>query len=226
MLLNVNRFELKYQINMQEAALVQARLSQVMESDPHNQVSGYFVRSLYFDNVENTSYYEKVDGFEKRKKYRLRIYDFHSKLIKLEIKQKDNETITKDTTAIDSETLNELIHENYDSLLHHRDQVSQKVYFHFKRHHFRPVVIVQYQRTAYKLDFNQIRITVDSDLRKSAEVLHFNRPEITTIPVLEKNHFILEVKYNHFLPKWLSNLFLATRFTRCAASKYCLSRMI
>ena len=36
---------------------------------------GYFVRSLYFDNSNYDNFYEKVDGMQVRKKFRLRTYN-------------------------------------------------------------------------------------------------------------------------------------------------------
>ena len=45
----VFREEKKYLISLPEALQACHRLAQVMHEDPHNGISGYPVRSLYFD---------------------------------------------------------------------------------------------------------------------------------------------------------------------------------
>jgi len=226
MKLIVKRCELKYHINAQETLILKSRLAEFMNPDLHNMDNGYKIRSLYFDNCLSTSYYDKVEGFEKRTKYRLRLYDFSSKTLKLELKHKLNDVIYKETSTISRHDMENLQNGNYDCLLHDNDETLRKIYYHFKRHYFEPVVIVDYFRTAYFLDFNRIRITFDSHLEKSNEVTEFSNPELMMIPVLEKNHIILEIKYNDFLPEWIYTLFRGARLVRSSASKYCLSRMI
>lgn len=225
MQLNVKRHELKYHVTYQEALLLQSRISKVMEVDPYSENGGYRVSSLYFDSCLNTSFYEKVEGFENRTKYRIRQYDVQSNHVKFEIKAKRNDIIEKRTASIKRKDLTSLMQGEYDCLLAYNNDVLSTIYRRFKRDYFRPVVIVQYYRQAYLMDFNHIRVTFDSHLKKGSDVLDFDHREPFMTPVLEKNHVVLEIKYNHFLPKWLAELFEIARYTRCASSKYCLSRM-
>ena len=71
----VFREEKKYLISLPEALQACHRLAQVMHEDPHNGISGYPVRSLYFDTLDDRDFREKAAGVELRRKLRLRCYD-------------------------------------------------------------------------------------------------------------------------------------------------------
>ena len=68
----VFREEKKYLISLPEALQACHRLAQVMHEDPHNGISGYPVRSLYFDTLDDRDFHEKAAGVELRRKLRRR----------------------------------------------------------------------------------------------------------------------------------------------------------
>ena len=49
----------------------------------------YEIRSLYFDNMEDKALREKLDGISVREKYRLRMYNGDTSVIRLERKVKN-----------------------------------------------------------------------------------------------------------------------------------------
>lgn len=63
----VFREEKKYLISLPEALQACHRLAQVMHEDPHNGISGYPVRSLYFDTLDDRDFHEKAAGVELRR---------------------------------------------------------------------------------------------------------------------------------------------------------------
>ena len=72
----VLRHELKYYLSRPGAALVKSRLRTLMRPDPHaDGFSPYFIRSLYFDDMDYTAYRDKLSGVAERNKYRLRFYN-------------------------------------------------------------------------------------------------------------------------------------------------------
>ena len=83
----VFREEKKYLISLPEALQACHRLAQVMHEDPHNGISGYPVRSLYFDTLDDRDFREKAAGVELRRKLRLRCYDPAADFAMLEMKQ-------------------------------------------------------------------------------------------------------------------------------------------
>lgn len=223
----VKRHELKYRVSAQEAWVLRDRLAKAMPRDPYSQNGPYFIRSLYFDTPANTSFFDRVEGFERRTKFRLRFYEFSEKsVVKFEIKSKWNHIIIKETAFVKKKDLADILAGRLDCLAESGDSTLKKIYYHFKTQVYMPVVIVDYHREAFKLDYNQIRITFDTHLSKSSEVTGLLDPSLKTIPVLEKEHVILEIKYNHFFPGWLGDLVGAQNFRMEAQSKYCFARMV
>ena len=82
------RHELKYFINPGELAALRQRLLPVLELDKHC-VDGkpYIIRSLYFDDIDDSAFYEKLGGGMHRDKYRIRIYRYSNKEIFLDRKR-------------------------------------------------------------------------------------------------------------------------------------------
>ena len=80
------RNEIKFIISKNIAEILKQRLSLIMDLDTNsfNDDNSYFIRSLYFDDEDSKAYYEKIDGVEYRKKYRIRIYNLDDKFIRLE----------------------------------------------------------------------------------------------------------------------------------------------
>ena len=54
-----------------------------MKNDKFANADGdYHIRSLYFDDINNTALFEKQAGILTRKKYRIRIYNLEDNVIK------------------------------------------------------------------------------------------------------------------------------------------------
>ena len=66
------RNEWKFVCSDQELALLEQRLSGVLKLDTHAGNTGlYSVRSLYFDDYDNTSAYQNAAGIADRAKWRI-----------------------------------------------------------------------------------------------------------------------------------------------------------
>ena len=69
------RHELKYQISPADHHALRQRLRAVMKRDPHTGADGlYTIRSVYFDNYGDKALREKVNGVQKREKFRIRYH--------------------------------------------------------------------------------------------------------------------------------------------------------
>ena len=90
-ILETLRMEKKYLLNLSERYAMDQKLSRVLREDSHNGTDGYVVRSLYFDTIDDSDFRDKEDGFEMRRKLRLRIYDVNADTAKLELKEKQGE---------------------------------------------------------------------------------------------------------------------------------------
>ena len=56
------RHELKHRITPSDALAIKSRLSLIATSDAHAKDGVYFIRSLYFDNINDKALREKLDG--------------------------------------------------------------------------------------------------------------------------------------------------------------------
>jgi hypothetical protein len=83
-----------------------------------------------------------------------------------------------------------------------------------------PVCIVDYDRFAFTYPVEDVRITLDMDVRTrpySTEL--FNR-YLPTVPVMDEGECVLEVKYNGFLPSHIMWMLEGVPKQRMAVSKY------
>ena len=84
------RHEWKHEINRSDLIALRQRLRAVARPDPHAVDGRYTVRSLYFDDLTDKALREKLDGVDRREKFRIRYYNGDTSLIHLEKKSKRN----------------------------------------------------------------------------------------------------------------------------------------
>lgn len=80
------RHEWKHEINASDFITITQRLSAVARPDAHGNEGNYIIRSLYFDNSSDKALREKIDGVNRREKFRLRYYNNDISYIHLEKK--------------------------------------------------------------------------------------------------------------------------------------------
>lgn len=82
------RHEWKHEINISDLIILRQRLRAVAKPDIHAVDGRYTIRSLYFDNISDKALREKIDGVNRREKFRLRYYNEDLSVIRLEKKSK------------------------------------------------------------------------------------------------------------------------------------------
>lgn len=222
--LEVSRHEIKYHLNPVEYVQLSQALKNVLIEDKHNGDSGYLIRSLYFDSYAETDYYQKLAGVEDRKKIRLRVYSPDAERVKLEIKRKFGDEQVKKSAIISRVDAKRLIDCDYDALLRYDHPTARMIYQVMHINHVRPVVLIQYRRKAFIHPTNNIRITLDTEIRSSETCYDLFAKNPVLTPVEEFASALAEVKYDAFLMRWLSDLLADYGFTRSAYSKYAVSR--
>lgn len=219
------RHELKYYIHYGEYAALSRRLDFAMQRDPSgDEYNEYAVRSLYFDTANDDYLNEKINGVGMRKKYRLRIYGFTDKVIKLERKSKYGELIAKESLTVPRDLAEQLMAGDSTGLERTNVPLLQDVFIQMKRSLLRPVVVVDYVREAYIHPAEDVRITFDKKLHTGITGLNMFDQYLPTAPALDNNLIILEVKYNRVLPDHVRALLSGTNVLRSAASKYVICR--
>lgn len=220
----VTRRELKYPIGEMDYYKVNELFKSVLSPDPNNGKYGYTIRSLYFDSINNDDYYAKTGGEEVRKKIRLRIYDTKTEKVKLEIKRKININQIKETATISKEDAIKLINKDYSVLLKYDNQTCQSAYNIMTIGQYQPVVLVDYNRRAYIHNENNIRVTLDSDIRSNEFEFDMFSEDIMMTPIFEYYNAVLEVKFDGELFCWISQALTDLDTINRSLSKYCSGR--
>lgn len=224
--LEVLRMEKKYLLNLQEMSFLWYKLSQVLKGDIHNGSNGYLVRSLYFDTIDDKDFYDKYDGYEMRRKIRLRVYDPSGNTAKLEMKEKQGDLQRKRSLTLNRKDALALCKGNYTPLLAMNTEFSLELYSRMMQFIYVPKCIVEYDRKACFVSENNTRITIDANLRATEAVQDLFMKDIRTYPVGIANSGTLEVKYSNFLLSYVKDLVSLTGRTQMSLSKYCAARSI
>lgn len=224
--LKVYRHELKFLLSPTEYNNLKVLLGVLLNKDVHMDTGqNYYIRSLYFDSVMNQDYVSKMMGIPDRKKIRLRIYDVHTEKVKLEIKNKENDYSLKETTTIKKEDALQIVMRNYQALLKYDDKVTQKAYHNFMIDCYMPKVIVDYEREAYLLPVENVRLTFDKCVRASKSQNLFD-DNLVMSDVIPRQQIILEVKYDKYLPEHIKKVLSSVCMQRMSISKYCMAREV
>ena len=84
----------------------------------------------------------------------------------------------------------------------------------------RPKVLVDYDRTPFICHDGNTRITLDENLRTRPYIAHLFASPRAMIPVLEPHQVILEVKFDDYLPGYLSDALADIPKAPMAISKF------
>ncbi|MBR4235707.1 MAG: polyphosphate polymerase domain-containing protein [Clostridia bacterium] len=219
------RHEKKYYISASDLEGLRNRIARVLDYDPHADANGeYFIRSLYFDDVFDSAYYDKVDGAPARDKYRIRIYNMSDAVIFLERKRKAGELIQKSSVRITRELAQELINGNPTPLLKTGEPLLLEMYAEMRTKLLRAKVLVDYTREAFVHPAQNVRITFDKRLSCCPGSTDLFNKDLLSASVLDSAQEILEVKYDEYLPQFIAAVLADSSHEHCAVSKYVLCR--
>jgi hypothetical protein len=211
------RFEKKYVISFQTAFILQEKLKHIMQKDI-NGPDGYLIRSLYFDDMYNSGFYDKINGFSKRKKYRIRLYDYKTDFVKFEVKERQDQYIRKTSLKLTDEDIENLKGQNYSFLLN-RGEFGEELYLQLDAKGLRPKVLIDYFRKAYTLDYNNIRVTFDENICYYPPNWDLKNNKLFSNN-FNKDFVVLEIKFDNFLPNYLIPAFEGIIESRQQFSKY------
>ena len=223
-MLEVLRTEQKYLVSYLDARTIAARIGQVIPMDEHGGYDGYLVRSLYFDTLNNDDFRDKEGGLELRRKVRLRIYGCEDETAKLELKEKQGDFQRKRSLLLMREDAMELAKGNLEVLKKYDTEFAAEMYGRMSSMHYMPKCIVEYDRKAFVVNTNDIRITFDSRIRASESNLNIFDPNLYCYPVSDVSAVTMEVKFNNFLLGYVKDLVSFNGRQQLSSSKYCAAR--
>ena len=217
------RHELKQRITRMDMLCIRQRLLAVAESDSHATNGRYRIRSLYFDTPDDRALKEKIDGVDRREKFRIRYYDDDLSFIRLEKKSKQHGLGTKDNAKLSAEEAQKIVEGDLLWMSDNEQPLIRELFHKMKDQLLRPRTIVDYEREPFTYAPGNVRVTLDFNIRTGLMCTDFLKPDVPTIPVNE-DPIILEVKWDEYLPE-IIRAAVQTNVKDCAYSKYAECRM-
>ena len=226
-----SRYEFKFILDKKKANLIEKESQHFMKFDENvdkKYDNRYFVRSLYFDNIYSTNFYEKVDGMKIRKKYRLRTYskiNNSSNLIFLEMKGRTNQRTYKNRTKINSTDLDIFFNKKrYPELLKiygNDNLVINNFLFDVYRKDIFPRVLIDYRRRPYvnKNGLN-FRLTFDSEIKSTKSNKLFDKDNLLFWEECRAGYTVLEVRFERSITPWFHRIIQNYNLERLSISKF------
>ena len=219
------RHELKYLISAAQLPLLKSRIAAIMQPDPHAGADGiYNIRSLYFDDYYDTCYYENENGTDPREKFRIRIYNHSPQRITLECKRKERGKTHKTSCPLTREQTEFLLQGKPIPETGVLYPLQRKLNLQIQTRMLRPVVIVEYERIPYIYRNGNVRVTFDCNVSSSSEISGFLSGEVPKRPIMPAGQFLMEVKFDEYLPDFIYRSLNLGRLQQTAYSKYYLCR--
>jgi len=225
------RHEVKHEINYLDKLVLCQRLKAICKPDPHANDYSYFIRSIYFDNLNDKALKEKVDGVNKREKFRIRFYNFNEDYIMLEKKSKINGLCNKQQTPVTKDEVQRILNGDIDWMLSPDGQNTDitrplliELYSKMRFQGLLPKTLVDYTRDVFIYEPGNVRITLDYNIRTGISSTDFFNPLAVTVPAGDSG-IILEVKWDEYLPDIIRDIIQVGNTHEAAFSKYMACRI-
>ncbi len=193
------RHEWKHEIDLADRLALRARLGAVCRADRHAVGGSYQIRSLYFDDRQDKALREKIDGVDRREKFRIRYYNGEPSFIRLEKKSKWNGLGAKAMAELSAGEVQAIVDGDLAWMPDSGRPLVQELYHKMRSQGLRPRTIVDYTREPFVYAPGNVRVTLDYDIRTGLGCVDFLDQACVTVPAGEAVS-ILEVKWDAFLP--------------------------
>ena len=218
------RHEIKHFITESDAVCIKKNLSAVASVDPHTGPDGsYLIHSLYFDDYQNTALWEKLDGVNERRKFRIRYYNDDLSFITLECKMKRDNVGCKIQQRLTVDEVKRIMGGDIAWMATSGKPLLVTLYVEMKTKGLRPRCVVEYKRIPFVYGPGNVRVTIDWNIRTGPPAQFLDHKGLT-LPV-EGNPMLLEVKWDEYLPGIIRRATELKSRGPTAFSKYATCRM-
>ncbi len=219
------RHEYKHSLNYADYIVLRNRLKRVMRRDCHADQNGeYRVRSLYFDTPDDKALRQKIDGVDKREKFRIRRYIGNDEYLVLEKKSKRNGLCYKRTCKLTQDEVTMLLQGNVRWMAEKENDLVKELYAKLRYEQLQPKTIVEYIREPFIYQAGNVRITFDKEIRTGIHATAFLNDELPMIKAGDEI-VLLEVKYDQFIPDHIAQLLHLPGRRASSCSKYAMCRI-
>ena len=193
---------------------------------------GAKLKTLYFDDQFDTSFYESANGELKKTKYRFREYISPAKggaLYSLEIKFRNNSETSKIKKLIYNPLSKGFEHSTFRNLLLEIEKTNKidlnDFYKYLPERNLFPSTLIQYERNRFDSIEGNVRYNIDTNITSTLGSRNFLNSE----QKLYLKYSIFEIKsfYPEFFPSFLKNLKLEpSSFSKFAWGKETVDKVI
>ena len=217
------RHEWKIEITPADHAALRRRLKAVASPDCHGVDGRYRIRSLYFDSPADKALREKMDGVDRREKFRIRFYNGDTAFLRLEKKSKQNGLCRKQAETVSEGQARALL-EGDLSWMMEGGPLARELLHKMRTEGLGPKTVVEYEREPYVYGPGNVRVTFDYGLRTGLRSTDFLNPACITIPA-GTAPVLMEVKWDAFLPDIIRDAIVLPGRRASAFSKYAQCRI-
>lgn len=215
------REEMKFFVDNKIVDLLILEFANFMQPDSYSQKGPYAIHSVYFDTLDWQAFYTKMDGNERRQKFRIRSYvekPESSETVFVEIKGKVGQTVFKRRTPVNYADAKRLA---YGLSVDKSSPIIDEWRFGLLRNALKPKILNSYHRLAFHSEnFPGLRITIDQNLRYTlTNQLSFDQPLRSGYWSMKKS--VIEIKFDRYLPQFVINIIHRYNLKQSPISKYC-----
>ena len=218
------RHEWKHEITYADLLAIRMRMRAICKPDPHAADGKYLIRSLYFDNAEDKALREKINGVNRREKFRIRYYNLDPSVIHLEKKSRLNGLGTKYSATLTAQQAQSIVDGDTDWMKDAEAPLVKELYCRMAFDGLRPKTIVDYTREPFIYAPGNVRVTLDYDIRTGLLATDFLDPDCITIPAGDAP-ILMEVKWDNYLPDIIRDAVQLPHTRVGAFSKYAQCRI-
>lgn len=220
----MNRYEVKYLVATRDVPGLLRDLAPYTRPDPHSPDWGYSISSVYWDTPDFALFWEKIEGVKYRRKLRFRRYG-DSPEIFVEVKGREDRTLHKRRVRWPLERVRAAFGDGevrVDWDLVQDDPVATEVALMIERLRLEPRMAIRYRRRALFGQFDpELRITFDGRILYHPRNFSLERPFEEGTSVVDPRVTVLEIKYDHRAPVWLTKAIGERGLKIVRMSKYC-----
>ena len=223
--MNGFRHEDKYIIDRAQADILRIKAEGALFHDIHAGEDGmYRISSLYFDDPDNSCFFDNEDGVGNRSKYRIRLYNGDRGFIRLERKEKRGSFTRKTAAVISTDQCEDLMRGEIPEYCKGQDGTAGMLFEELRLKSMRPRVVVSYKRIPYVYPAGNVRLTFDYDIESSVQTDRFGSKDMVNVPLLPEGICIMELKWDELLPGHLIDVLHTDGLIRYKFSKYSMCR--
>ena len=211
------RKEIRFEISYSEFQKLKVLLNSTLRKDENSKFSGdYTIKTIYFDNYHREVERDKKNDINSVYKYRIRMYNNDDTNVFLERKTNENGYIKKIKEKIDKEEVSNLLCGKFKDLLKEDECLKTELYIKMRLKSLRPTLLIEYTRNAWVDKLSNVRVTIDKEMKSTTDCRKF----FGSVKSLPKEKYVLEVKWDKYLPDYVLNIIQLAQGKKMTKSKF------